>query len=397
MKHTVLTAVCLLLIGTGVLISGTVAEIEYYYDADPGYGNGTPIYSRNTVDINQLINTDALADGFHRIYVRAKNQDGLWGLPQNRTFYIPLPVQVTPPAYGTVSRIEYYFDADPGLGQGTPLYTRNTVSLDQLISTAVLEEGFHRLYVRAKNAAGQWGMPQKTTFFIPFPSSGPPPPYGTVARIEYYFDTDPGQGLGTQIYARNAVDINQLIATTSLEPGFHRIFVRAKSASGQWGMPQRYTFYIPLSIEPTGPYKNITHIEYFVDSDPGFGNGTVVSVPPGSNLNIDIPIDMSNVEHGNRTLYLRAKTSSGAWGFPAKALFSDGVPAYLTLNIVEGNLIITWEDLYTIDTYQVYSAPEPQAPYVLETGGSFGPSDWTGPLPTDPKRFYRVTSIYDEP
>jgi len=319
MKHTVLTAVCLLLIGTGVLISGTVAEIEYYYDADPGYGNGTPIYSRNTVDINQLINTDALADGFHRIYVRAKNQDGLWGLPQNRTFYIPLPVQVTPPAYGTVSRIEYYFDADPGLGQGTPLYTRNTVSLDQLISTAVLEDGFHRLHVRAKNAAGQWGM------------------------------------------------------------------------------PQRYTFYIPLSIEPTGPYKNITHIEYFVDSDPGFGNGTVVSVPPGSNLNIDIPIDMSNVEHGNRTLYLRAKTSSGAWGFPAKALFSDGVPAYLTLNIVEGNLIITWEDLYTIDTYQVYSAPEPQAPYVLETGGSFGPSDWTGPLPTDPKRFYRVTSIYDEP
>ncbi len=397
MKRSVLAAVLLLLIGTGVLCSGTVAKIEYYFDADPGYGSGTQIYTRNSVDINQLISSSSLAPGFHRIYVRAKNGSGIWGMPQKQAFYIPIPAQITPPPYGTVARIEYYFDTDPGLGNGTPLYTRNTVTLDQLVATSSLSAGFHRLYIRAKNTAGMWGMPQTTTFYIPIPGSGTPPPNGAVARIEYYFDADPGQGLGTQIYSRNTVDINQLIATSSLQPGFHRIYVRAKNSAGKWGMPQNYTFYIPLITEPSGPYKNITHIEYWLDNDPGFGNGTVVGIAPGSSVNLNLPIDMSDIEHGNHTLYLRAKTSSGAWGFPVSALFSDGVPAHLTINIVDGSLFITWEDLYTIDNYQVYTAPDPDAPYVLDASGVFGPSDWTAPLPPDPKRFYRVTSTYTEP
>lgn len=296
---------------------------------------------------------------------------------------------------GTVAELEYYFDSDPGLGQGTPLYSRNTVDLNPLISTAALDHGFHRIYIRAKNSVGQWGLPQRANFYIPHPSPQILPPHGSVAQIEYFFDADPGQGLATQVYTRNNVDINQLISSAAVDPGFHRIYVRAKNSSGQWGLPQNHSFYIPQAVEPSEPYQNITQIEYFVGTDPGFGNGVVVSVTPGSSLSLNIPSDMSAVEDGLQTLYLRAKTASGVWGFPAKVLFSNGVPASLSINIVDGSVFITWEELYGIDTYKVYSATEPGGSYLEDSSGVFGASSWTAPQ-NPAKRFFRVSSVYDE-
>lgn len=298
---------------------------------------------------------------------------------------------------GTVDRLEYFFDADPGWGNGTLIYSRNLVDIEQLISSSSLSPGFHRIYVRARNGSGQWGMPQSTSFYIPLPTPPAQAPYGNVARIEYFFDADPGPGNGTQIFGRVPVDVNQLISTASLSPGFHRLYVRAKNSAGKWAMPQSTSFYIPILASPALPYKQITRLEYWLDSDPGFGNGTQISVAPATNLNISFPLILGQIEHGNHKLYIRAKNSDGVWGMPASALFSDGVPAHLTINIVDGSLFITWEDLYTIDSYLVYSAPDTDAPYVLDTSGAFGPNDWTAPLPADPKRFYRVTSTYMEP
>lgn len=203
--------------------------------------------------------------------------------------------------------------------------------------------------------------------------------------------------LGFNAGAGSLTQISQIngISTTALEYGFHRIYVRAKNSSGLWGLPQKQPFYVPFTVEPSEPYQNITHIEYFVGDDPGFGNGVVVSVTPGSTLNLDIPSDMSAVEDGLQTLYLRAKTASGVWGFPAKAFFSNGVPASLSINIVDGSVFITWEELYGIDTYKVYSATEPGGSYLEDSSGVFGASSWTAPQ-NPAKRFFRVSSVYEE-
>lgn len=379
------------------LCADTVGHFEYFFDADPGQGNGIQVYGRNTLDYSAAISTAALSSGFHRVYTRAVSGAGKWGMPQRVSFYIPFQPQTNVTPNGTITHMEYFFDTDPGVGNGIQIYGRNTVDVAELISTAALSPGFHRIYVRARSATGKWGQPQRSVFYIPVPRESNVTPNGTITRIEYFFDTDPGVGNGIQIYGRNTVDVNQMISTAALSPGFHRIYVRSRSLAGKWGMPQRTAFYIPVPRQPRPPVVNITHLEYYLDTDPGTGQGTLVSLNPGMTVNQTVSLDMTGIPDGNHTLFIRLRNSTGTWGLPASCLFSNGIPAHLTAIINNGMITIAWEDLYTIDSYRVYSAPEPYGAYALESGGVFGPSDWTSPLPTNPKRFYRVTSIYDEP
>ena len=376
-------AALLLLILAGALFSATVARIEYFFDTDPGPGNGTQLYSRDPVEVSQLISAASLSPGLHRILIRAKDTSGKWGIPQSQSFLVPAATQIS----GTISRIEYFFDSDPGPGNGTQIYSRNTINVTLLFSAAAFSPGLHALFVRTRNTAGKWGLPQRTAFYKPPQTQ----PHGTVSKVEYFFDADPGAGNGIQIYSRDPVTLDQLINSASLGPGIHRIFVRSKNTAGKWGLPQSVAFLVPV---PTSAPVTVTKLEWFVDTDPGFGLGHVVNLTPASAVNTSFSIDMSGVEHGNHRLYLRGKNNRGQWGFPVYALFSDGVPAHLTIQIVGSNVLISWEDLYTIDTYKVYSGPEPYGAFTVDLSGTFGASDWTAPF-TGLKNFYYVTSIYD--
>lgn len=136
-------------------------------------------------------------------------------------------------------------------------------------------------------------------------------------------------------------------------------------------------------------------IEYYFDSDPGFGHGIQVSVTPGNSVSIDFLALAGEVGHGNHCLYVRAKNSEGSWGLPACRQFSDGIPTNLVISVTEGILTIAWEDLYGIDTYKVYSAPLPEGIYAEDATGTFGTSDWTAPA-SEPRRFFQVRSVYGE-
>lgn len=388
MKLPLLAALVLWLGGTALCLA-VVDHIEYFFDADPGPGNGIQIYGRSAVDIDQAISTAALTPGIHRLYVRARSDDGFWSLPRGQVFFIPYDAPAFEPR--DVAEFEYYFDADPGPGNGIPISERHTVELDELIATAALLPGIHRLYVRTQDDEGMWSLPRSQVFFIPY--DAPPFEPGTVAEIEYYFDADPGPGNGTPIYSRNAVELDQLISTAALVPGIHRLFVRARDTGGRWSMPQKLVFFIPYPA--TAPAAEITRLEYFIDSDPGFGNGIGIDVANGVSVSVDLPLFIGPIEHGNHALYLRGQNSEGSWGFPASCQFSDGIPARLTITVNEGVVFLAWEDLYMIDSYKVYSAPLPEGVYGEDGSGVFGDSDWTAPE-NGSKSFYRVTSIYGE-
>ncbi len=296
----------------------------------------------------------------------------------------------------TVSHFEYFFDTDPGPGNGIQLYERHSLELDELISTTGLSPGFHRIYIRAVSDGNVWGLPQRTTFYLPVPNPSNVTPDGTVAELEYFFNTDPGPGNGISIYGRHSVNVDELISTASLDPGFHRIFVRAKSATGSWGLPQRTVFYIPVPVQPRPPIVNITHLEYYLDTDPGVGLGIQLPFPvPGTSVDHTFALDMNGIPHGNHDLYVRLKNTVGTFGLPQTAIFSDGVPAHFVCSVSGNDLTLDWESLHLIDTYKVYWAPEPAGPFNLDSSGVFDGSSWTAPLPPDPRRFFRVTSVHD--
>jgi hypothetical protein len=140
---------------------------------------------------------------------------------------------------------EYYIDYDPGEGRGIPFLAVDG-GFDSMIETgsAILDTGglglgLHSLFVRAQDANGQWGTPRRYSFEV----RDPPAP--VISAMEYFFDSDPGEGMGmafTGSFGSDVAEVRATIAVESLTPGTHRLYVRGQDSWGRWGETRSIDF-----------------------------------------------------------------------------------------------------------------------------------------------------------
>jgi hypothetical protein len=137
----------------------------------------------------------------------------------------------------TIVYAEYFIDTDPGQGLGTPLLACDGVFDEATeclhlngISSLLLAEGSHTLYVRIKDSDNVWGTIRQLTFNVIGSN-----PYKTLKAGEYFIDTDPGVGLGIPLTATDSVfdesteeAFKDSIGTSSLSIGPHLVYVRFK-------------------------------------------------------------------------------------------------------------------------------------------------------------------------
>lgn len=143
----------------------------------------------------------------------------------------------------------------------------------------------------------------------------------TLAQItsgEYFYDADPGISNGTafSIPSEQYVDGEFTFSTEGLATGKHVLGIRVKE-DGVWSVTQTIEFYIePETIDHT----NIQLIagEYFIDADPGVGNGIGFSVSAADALDQELDIDLSGIAPGKHTLSVRYQNSDKIWG-PAES------------------------------------------------------------------------------
>jgi PKD repeat protein len=144
---------------------------EYFFDTDPGVGNATslPSFSPNdTIDLNLNINTTGLTPGFHQLYIRFRDAANKWGIYEGRTFHVQA-TSSAPTAAPLVASAEFYFDTDPGVGNGIPLPSfspDDTVDLSLSLNVSALSSGLHQLYIRFKDAANKWGIYEGGNFNV---------------------------------------------------------------------------------------------------------------------------------------------------------------------------------------------------------------------------------------
>lgn len=341
-----------------------VTGMEYFMDNDPGFGNGTPISIAGGSDVsanNIAIPIDTLSAGVHRIYVRSKNANNIWSLTNVNSFFI-IPSQALFPANFNVANVttaEYFLDNDPGFGNETaiPIAVGTDVSANNVaIPIDTLSAGVHRIYVRTKNANNTWSMTNVNSFFI-IPPPATLPDNASLANVtaaEYFIDHDPGIGNGTNILVSSGSDIslnNVAISIDTLSVGVHRIYVRTKNTNNIWSITNTTSFYlVPINYSiPSNPnLGNITAIEYFFDHDPGFGNGTMISIPSTTNLvNYSVAVDISSLQNDTvHTLYIR--TLDG-WSQTTTTTFAIGTVLPLNWLIFSGklqennNVLLQWQ------------------------------------------------------
>ena len=293
----------------------TLNKGEYFFDNDPGTGNGTVLTftSGASINTNFALNISALSTGFHNVNIRLRDNTGKWSHFQSRTFYLAPLTSVTPPSIN-VTKLEYFFDTDPGVGSGTnvPITPASSLTQNVVVPITSLTTGFHNLNFRVKDDQGRWSHFATRTFYIVPPLAGSAAV--TITKAEYFFDADPGTGLATPVSVTPAGQINQniVVPTTSLTPGFHNLNFRVRDDKGNWSHFATRTFYIvPPPATPLA--TSIKKVEYFFDADPGTGNGTPLSITTGNPQDNTFAIDISALSGGFHRLAIRYQDNQNHW------------------------------------------------------------------------------------
>lgn len=215
-----------------------ISRAEYFFDTDPGPGYGTPLpvpAPAEEVDFTTSISTAGLQPGYHILFIRTRSSDDHWSLYEQREFVIEA---------SSLQTAEYFFDLDPGVGNGIPLtVSAGQLSFSRSIATTGLSDGEHVLFIRTK-LADQWSLAEPMSFYIKT----------KIVEAEYFIDNDPGLDNGNPIaISRIADEINvtATIGVGNLSSGVHNLFVRTKDVFGNWSLYEVQNF----TVDPALPVE----------------------------------------------------------------------------------------------------------------------------------------------
>lgn len=266
------------------------AKIEYFWDADPGVGKAVAYdvaLDGDDVVVDMSLLTESLATGTHLLGLRVYN--GCWS---NTSYYIV----VVADGSAHVSRMEYFWDTDPGVGKAESVPINGETSVISLPADN-LSQGIHLLGIRAFGASWSNTMLRYVTV-----SSGD----DKVHTVEYFWDMDPGIGMATALPVDDQSSVALSLDTESLAEGMHLLGIRAFGSS--WSS----TILRFVAISSNG--GKVQQVEYFWDTDPGYGNGTPLPFT-GDNMSVVNAEIVAPLDFNPHVLYIRAM-SNGRWSAP---------------------------------------------------------------------------------
>ena len=341
-----------------------LSVMEFYWDTDPGAGNGTQFsvvdgnWGESLEDALKRNSSIPTTAGSHILYVRAK-RDSIWGASRGFPIYIEDPTTIGATSVLThISTMEYYWDTDPGAGKGfqfTVVDGNWGESLEDALKNSVSTPttgGNHILYVRAKRDS-VWGKSRGINIYIENPTDYSSMRFVThISTMEYYWDTDPGKGAGTQFtvvdgkYSESLEDALNSGVSTPSTVGSHTLYVRSKSDNGVWSQSRGFPIYIDSTtgVDLDHFTIQVKEFEYYVNTDPGVGSATLVTqLIGGKNLGkgkISLNIPATAFNAGYNIGGFRVKNSDGTWG----------KTRYFSFYVDRGLVTVTTSDSTVSDT-----------------------------------------------
>lgn len=123
--------------------------------------------------------------------------------------------------------------------------------------------------------------------------------------VEYFYDSDPGYGQATAISGVQVGNNELQLSTNGLNCGSHLLCVRSQDSRGLWSTTLSRSIYV-YKVTPTAAVA----MEYFLDSDPGYGKANSLTVKEGENT---LSLDISGTACGSHLLCVRSLDNAGNW------------------------------------------------------------------------------------
>jgi hypothetical protein len=185
--------------------NSNIQTAEYFIDTVGTNGTGTPMAAQDggfdspVENVTAVIDVTGLSSGMHTIYVHGKDAAGNWGAFDSYMFtvihdctgpvtsitsikpkppgcpqFLKLKAAVDDSTQGNsnIQTAEYFIDTVGTNGTGTPMAAQDggfdspVEKINTVIDVTGLLSGLHTIYVHGKDAAGNWGSLQSTSFNI---------------------------------------------------------------------------------------------------------------------------------------------------------------------------------------------------------------------------------------
>ncbi len=317
--------------------NSNIVAAEYFIDAPGTDGTGTPMTVNVVAPIASLDATipAGLTGGTHPVYVHSQDEFGHWG----GFATIDLIVNQTGP---TTSGVTVRPSPNNGSLPFNP--SQPAVRVDATITAA----------------------------------SG-----STVKAAEGFIDTVGGNGTGFAMTPKDGLfnsmveDAYAFIPLTTinlLPEGPHQIWVHGKDNSGNWGTavaadliidktkpavsnvaaapnPTNGAASVTLTADAADSLSNgviskISKAEYFIDTDPGAGNGTPMQAADGafdsSSEALTASVNVLGLAAGNHTVYVRARDAAGNWSLAVSVILTVQPPDAIFADSFQSGNLAAW-------------------------------------------------------
>jgi len=369
--------------------SQNIVQAEWFIAPDPGMGNGNPITAstpNDSVGLNFAVPVDTLSPGTYQVFVRSRSNNGTWGVPQLvKIFKIDMIPSVANNL--NIDQVEHWTDSDPPTLDDVT--DSSQVNISESISTTSLYPGRHHTYIRCRDNSGRWGVVERRPFFMVNLLAATLQPK-SITAVEYWTDSNPPTFEDVTDTAQ--VNINELISTLSLEAGRHHIYFRGRDDSGRWGVVERRPIFILNPPTASSQLGRIVSAEFFVNVDPGEGNGVAIPLPVDGVWDEGeetVQTIITGVPIGLHLVGIRTRDEVGRWS----ATIADTllVGPILTIHTLGNNVILDWLSGTGADAFHIYRSSTTTGPFAqIDSTTAQSYTDY-GIITTDSKSFYQVT------
>jgi len=238
MKTSIIT---LLLVCTTLFsLAQTIKQAEYFIDKDKGIGKNKKLSVTLAANNSFTFHVDLtnVKPGFHRLYIRTKNSKNIWSLTARKTIEV-----LATSTYANLTKSEYFFDTDPGIGKATGLIVGTTdtaITQSFIANTSGLSPGYHILYIRTKDSDRRWSLSSRRSIEIIKSLDT-----AKITNAEYFFSSDPGFGKAITNNFANASSngtFSFTIPYNKIPAGADTLFIRVGNTDLRWSLTKLAKF-----------------------------------------------------------------------------------------------------------------------------------------------------------
>jgi len=281
-----------------------IVAFEYWFDGNFGARTVVPVTPGEQQFTLTMADASACAEGIHRLYFRARDEEGRWSVVQSQAFIrlVAENVQEMSP----ISYYEYWFDNDFAARKTFTPTSGMALTLNTVDASACTE-GVHTLRYRARDEKGWWSTVYSQAFIRRVSSEGEE--LSPISYYEYWFDNDFDARKKITPSSTDGVLSLKKIDASACSEGVHNLRYRARDENGQWTPVYSQAFIRRVtSVEELSP---ISYYEYWFDNN--FDARKKITVDnPGELLSMSMA-DASACTEGVHRLRYRVRDENGQW------------------------------------------------------------------------------------